>query len=280
MTDTKTFFVSYDDSELVRSFSRKEKQFVFGIVNAINKTAKRLQKAEFARVREEFHIRKPRFFFGTDARPGGVAARISPFAHVPNKRFTNGLLYAEVAVYPQDAAVQRRTLLPLFEAGGTRSPFVEGARASAAPITGRAARPTDDSSVPKEFTFTGLGFRGYRRGKLLKKKRRNHGQAPVTLFGEFGALMRSQLTLGGVQWKGKQRTFILQHSRLFPDGGVFQRFGPKPEDVRAIYKFLRPFPLKPRLRWLATAEALAPAWLHEAIEAESIDIITHNASKS
>jgi hypothetical protein len=56
-------------------------------------------------------------------------------------------------------------------------------------------------------------------------------------------------------WQGNQRTFILPHTRRAPLGGVFQRVGPKRDDVRMIYAFKQGVPLKAILAFVATTES-------------------------
>jgi hypothetical protein len=250
----------YDDVQLVRRFTRTEKQMVYGVVNALNATAKRVQLAEFENVRKRFQIRKPEFFFGTADRPGGVAARISPFASVKD-----GRLYAEVSVSAGSQAAQRRTLLGEFEQGGQRRPFTPGAAHVAVPIVGRPARPSISRPVPPAFTFAGLHFLPFRGGKRVRRKR-------------IGGKL---VDVGGtqpVQFRGRERTFIAKTPRE-PEGGVFQRFGPGRGDIREIYAFRRPFRLDTRLHWIETARATADAWLHEEMERQAVDIIKHNAGK-
>lgn len=276
-----TFALTWDDSQLVKRFSRTEKQMVFGVVNALNQAAKTVQQAEFAHLRSDprFTIRKPQFFFGTEARPGGVAARITAFASVPRDRVPAGRLFAELSLAASSQSSQRRTLLPLFEQGGTRAPFTQGAKSVAVPITGGPARPTFASPVPQPFTFAGLAFRAYRRGEKLKVRRRSRN-APLTIFGEFGRLSREKLALRGLQWKGKQRTFILFHSIKAPFGGVFQRIGPGRDQIRLVYEFVHPFQLPADLGWLQTAREIAPGALHDAIEDQLVDIVVHNAGRA
>lgn len=272
--------MTFDDAALLKRFAATEKQLAFGVVNAINDAIKDLQQAEFARVRSEFTIRKPAFFFGSGGRIGGTAARITKFATVRDRRSGQSRAYAELAVQASSVSAQSRTLLQLFEAGGIRRPMTRSARAVAVPLTGRPARPTFASSVPQAFTFAGLGFRGFRRGKKLTKHRRGHTNVPETIFGEFGRVSRSQLTLGDVQWKGKNRTFILLHTMKSPEGGVFQRIGRERGSIIELYKFERPFALKARLGWIALAESLGPRLLHEHVQRQAADIIAHNAGRA
>lgn len=265
--------LSYDDTALFRRFKDYERKMAYGVVNAINNAAKRVQQAQFERVREEFQIRKPAYFFGTPARPGGVAARISPFASV-----AKGRAYADISVSAGSLAAQRRTLLPLFEQGGERKPMTPGAKRIAVPLLGRPARPSIARTVPPQFTFAQLRFAAFHRGKRLRRRRRGGKTVDVGILGEYGRVGLPES--GPIQWKGKQRTFILTSSRGAPDGGVFQRFGPKRGDVRMLYKFVKPFRLESRLRWIQNAQAIAPVWLREEVQRSLIDTIQHEARKA
>lgn len=273
-----TFGLTWDDSQLIIGCTRSARQLVIGTVNALNNAAKRLQQAEFAQVRSEFTIRKDGYFFGTTDRPGGVAARITAFASRPREKVPAGRLYSEVSVGHGSQASQRRTLLGLFERGGLRTPMTPGAKHIAAPITGSPARPTFGAGVPQPYTIAGLGFRAFRRGKLVKRRRKNR-TVPETLFGEFGRLERSQLQQRDLQWKGKNRTFILLHTRAQSDGGIFQRIGPGRGDIIELYRFLKPFALRPDLHWLDLARTVGPGLLHEEIVAAADDAFAHNRAK-
>jgi len=286
--------LDYDDSVLLRRFVRTEKQMVFGVVNAINRAAKRLRAAEYEQLQQGGHFifRKKDYFFGkfkgslsdpldtSQKGAGGVAARIDPFARVPSSKLPPGRLYAEISVSQGSLAGQRRLLFAGFETGEQRRPFTPGAADVAVPISGRPARPSRSGAVPPRFTFAGLKFKGFRRGRLLKRRRGGGKQFAEGVFGEFGKLQHARLQQRGVQWKGLERTFILLSSRGLPDGGVFQRFGPERGDIRVIWKFVRPFNLERNLHWLETANRLAPVYLHEEMENSTSDVIIHNAGKA
>jgi hypothetical protein len=261
-----TVGLAWDDAALLRRFSRTEKQFVFAVLGrdgALNTAAKLLQQVQFERVREKFTVRKPQFFFGSPTRPGGAAARITKFASVRD-RLGQSSLYAEVAVRASSEAANLRLLLGLFEEGGTRRPFTAGAKRVAVPLPG-GARPTPSSGIPSQLRFSALKFKPVVRGKRTTKRR----------IAEFTPAQRD-----GVQWKGQLRTFILKATHRSPEGGVFQRFGPKPGEIRELYAFEQPFKLDSRLHWIDTARSAAPAILHEAVQRALVDVITHNASKA
>lgn len=224
-----------DVAPLILRLRNGERRLAYAAVNAINATAKRVQLAEIENVREHFTIRKPTFFFGTPARPGGVAARIRPFASVKQ-----GRAYAEIAVQAPASrgAVARQTLLPMFEAGGKRPTFTPGAKQVAVPLVGGPARPQQAESVPRAFTFSALHFERSSSGK---------------------------------QFRGRQRTFIV--NRAGGGGAVLQRTGPGAEDVRTVYTFQPPPTLDRRLRWMATAQRVADVWFREEMEREAVKAV-------
>ncbi len=279
MTDLR-IDLQWDDVQLIKRAEATEKQMVFGVVNGLRNAALRLQQSQFGLVRGEFMIRKPEFFFGTTARPGGAAARITAFPSVPRAKVPKGRLYAEISMSPSSQASQRRTLLPLFQTGGKRTPMTPGAKHVAVPLLGRPARPSVARGVPPQFTFAGLKFAAYSGGKRLKRKRQSGKEVDVGLVGEFGRVALPEL--GGrsrVQWKGQQRTFILTKTQKAPLGGVFQRIGPERGDIRMVYKFVDPFDLERRLHWLENAQRMGPTFLHDEIEKQAVDIVVHNAGK-
>ena len=231
------------------------RRLAFAVVNAINRTAKLVQAAEIEHVRDVFTVRKTAFLLGTPSRPGGAAARIRPFASVKDTR-----PYAEVSVGASSDSAKRTLLLSQFEAGGIRRPFTPGAKAVATPITGRPARPTIGSSVPKDYTFSGLKLKAYRGGRRLSRKAR---AAAIAAPGAQGA----------VQWKGENRTFILPKAKGSPLGGVFQRTGPKPGDIREIYEFRKGDPIDKRLRFVATARRIADVWFPRFLEQEVAQVL-------
>ena len=76
-----------------------------------------------------------------------------------------------------------------------------------------------------------------------------------------------------MQWKGLERTFILGPTARAPHGGVFQRIGPGPEDIREIYSFKPNVRLDARLGFIPTARATAEVWFKEYMEREVVNAI-------
>jgi hypothetical protein len=269
-----------DNAQLLLRMRNGEKKLLYAVAGAINATAKRIQQAEFENVRARFAIRSEqskRLFFGSDVRPGGVAARLGPPPEIKA-----GRMYREVYTGTEAVGARRRVLLPEFEAGGEKQPTV-GARTFAIPLTGRPARPSFRGVVPPAFTFAGLALTAYRGKAQIKVARRGKGgkarQVKVGLFGEYGR-MALPAEGGGVQWKGKQRTFMLTSTAREPEGGVFQRIGRGREDIREIYAFRRTAPLDARLHFVATARATADVWYREEMEKQVIDALAHEARRA
>ena len=263
--------VAFDAAPLFARLRNSEKRLTYGVVNAINAVALRVQQAEFQHVREKFIIRNPRFFFGSGTRVGGVAARIIKFASVGK-----GVLYAEVATGAEAVGGRRNVLLPQFETGGQKTP-TPPSKSIAIPLLGRPARPAINRPVPPAFTFGGLHLVAYKGGKRVRRRRRGR-TTDVGVFGEFGRLVPPEAS-GKIQWKGQQRTFLLPTSANAPLGGVFQRIGPGRGDIREIYKFQATVPIDQRLGFVATAQETAARWFREEIEREAIKALAHDQGR-
>lgn len=246
------------------------KRMAFAVANAVNATAKHVQSKQHQNVRDKFTIRNERFMFGTAARPGGAAGRISMFASAGLKRFQ-----AIVEVRAGSQASERRLLLPQFETGGKKLPR-SGAQSVAVPLTGSPARPSKASPVAKDYTFAGMRLQAFQGGvKLTKKSGRRGKVSGVGLTGEFG---RISLPDGNTatQWKGRNRTFLLQKSSKLPHGGVLQRTGKKRGDIRAIYVFRTDVPLDNRLDFKALQQREAPPFLQKALKREVDSTLAYN----
>lgn len=251
--------VDIEPAQLLRRFDRYEKRLAYSVVNAIRKTLLHAQRELQPHVRGKFVIRKPKLFFGTPERPGGLAGKIEVFPSVRQSR-----PYGEIAVGTKlSTSKGGPVLFPLFESGGERKPVTPGATHVAAPLLGRPARPSIAAGVPPAFTIAGLKFRAFRGGKLQKRSNKTND----TVFGEFGRLRLDRTTERAVQWKGLQRTYIVSGA------GIFQRIGPDREDTRMIYKFLKPFALDDRLDFVATVTRVANTWFREYLEREIIDTL-------
>ena len=250
--------VQIDTTEMLLRLRNGEKRLAYAAVNAINKTAERIQQAEFAREAKAFIIRKREFFFGSAGRPGGVGAKL--------KKASVGKARPFAEVFIGETSKGAELLLPTFEAGGTRRPM-RGSKHIAVPVLGSPARPSIAGPIPPAFSFPGLKLRKFVRGRKVRRRRRGR-TVDETVFQEFGRLNRSALSApqAGVQWKGEQRTYMI------PGVGVFQRFGRG--QTRPLYFFADPFPIDARLEFVRTAVEVANAWFKEELQRETIEAIT------
>jgi hypothetical protein len=267
--------VAIDNTQLLLRMRNGEKRLAYATVNAVNNTAKRIQQAEFASMRDRFIIRNPRFFFGTPERPGGVAARIKPFASVKQQRPFSEVFVAQAA----DQKSQRRLLLSIFERGGTKEPR-QGAQSVAIPLTGRA-RPSKAEPVSREYTFAGMGLKAFHAGTRLTQERRKGNKTRkvgIGLFDEFGRV--GLPTEGAIQWKGRNRTFLLTSTEAAPLGNVFRRTGPKRSDIEMLWRFSKSVPIDSRLEFVPVAEATAKVWFKEEMEREVMKAIEFNRGRT
>lgn len=143
--------VSVDAARPLALLRNGSKRMAFAVVNALNHTAKEIQKGELARVRSEFTVRKHKFIAREAAVIRGAGGG-SGFANVKQGRFE-----VRIAV-----GQKPRLLLSDFEAGGTKRPFK--GRKVAVPLTGGPARPSFGQAVPEAFMFRGLKLRRVRGG--------------------------------------------------------------------------------------------------------------------
>jgi len=225
--------ISIDAAKPLALLRNGGKRMAFAVVNAVNNTAKEIQRGERSRVQSQFMLRK-RDFVLREAAVIRAAAGGSGFASVSQRRFE-----ARISV-----GQKTRLLLSGFEAGDVRRP-AKGKNVGV-PVTGGPARPTFASSVSKPFTFAGLALRRVTPRGQQKRKRRTQ----VTLDASF--------TRGGkVQWKGAHRTFLLTQTKQAPKGGVFQRVGPGRDDIRMVYSFKPAMRLDRRLRFIMTGVEIA-----------------------
>jgi len=141
----------FDSTQLLLRMRNGRKRLAYAAVNAINKTAKLVQKTARERVEEEFTVRKPEFI-------RRQAAIIKPFASVKDAR-----PFATISV-----GQKPRLLLSLFERGAERKPATPGARYVAEPVVGGPARPSFESTVPVELRMKRLRFERTKSGKARK----------------------------------------------------------------------------------------------------------------
>lgn len=229
--------VSIDTSRLKARTVREAKNLAYSTVQAINDVAKDVQTMVRADIKKKFKLRKGDWLLRQ--------VKIKTFANV-----RQGRLYAELEITPRD-----RLLLSIFEVGGKREPFK--GKNVAVPITGEAARESISQSVDPAYTFKALKFR---RMNLTKA-----GQQAKATQKRVG--VRGRLTNDYYIWGGQNRTFILPKTAQAQHGGVFQRIGPKRDDIRLIYSFKPAMTLPKVLDFVETARERYAARFRELFEA-------------
>ncbi len=133
-----------------------------------------------------------------------------------------GDLFAEIYIDQKP-----RLLLATMELGGLREPVT--GKAVAVPVAEEAREGgTIGGAVKPELTFKGLRFHS----------------VDVT----------PDTRPDAQQFKGEHRTFILKSTAAHPMGGVFERIGPGPDDIRMIYSFKQAFQLKQLMHVVETAK--------------------------
>lgn len=268
--------IDVDQKQLLLRMRKGEKRLAYAVVNAVNATSKRVQQAEFQHMRLRFQIRKDRFFFGSSGRPGGVAARIKPFASVKQGRPFSEVFIAQAP----SSGSQRRLLLPFFEEGGEKKPS-KGADRVAIPISGRA-RPQWTGPVAKEYTFAGMKLEAHRQGKrVTKETKKGEGfrRVGIGLIKPGGKVVLPKMGRR-TQWKGRHRTFMLDRTQKLPQGGIFQRTGPKPDDIRLLWKFQRRVRVDSRLEFVRVGAETAQRWFREEMEKQILDALAHDRGRS
>ena len=265
--------LTWDQSQLDQFAALSPKRLAYATVNAIQATAKRVQQAEFSRAKSAFMIRKQQFFFGTDARVGGVAARITTFPNVAKERY-----YADIegGALP-GGQVGQRLLYGGFEDGQTREPFTPGAKSVAVPLLGRPARPDISRGIVPAYTFAGMKLQAFYKGTKLTRQTRSRKNLGVGILGEYG---RVAIPRGadGIQWRGNNGTFIA-FTKKHPLGAVYYRSGSGPDAIRMIWLFEPPFHLDDRLHFVATAQAAAGQFFAEECDRQLKAVLEHEAAK-
>ena len=157
----------FDISNLKARTLREAKNLAISTSQALNSVAKDVQQDERIHLDRTYTLRKAGFMY-----------RIIKIAKFSNAK--QGVPFVEITIDKK-----QRVLLGIFEEGGERQPFK--GKDVAVPITGGEARPTEQSTIPDEFTFKKMSFK-----KHVTKE-------------------------GKTQWKGENGTFLI------PDVGVFKR---------------------------------------------------------
>lgn len=213
--------VSFDLSLLDKTAKRYEQNLAYSAAQAINAAALEAQKRIREQMAAAFHLRKADFMMRS--------VKIFAFASVGRNR-----VYAELGIDNKP-----RLLLSMFETGGQKAPWK--GKNVAVPVTGQVARSSIAAPVNPSYTFQALHFqRGpiQHRGALHHAKGRHKGK----LGGEYDV------------WQGANRTFILTATARAPFGGVFQRVGPRRDDIRLLYSFRANVTLRKALSVIETTQ--------------------------
>lgn len=240
--------VRIDADKLIAKTLKAQKNLAYSTAQALNDTAKDIQAQVQGRVKALFRIRKggsSEFSEKTGDQPSRsersfIVRQIRVFSFASVKK---GLIYAEIGI-----ANKPRLLLSKFETGGTRTPFV--GKNVAVPTSEVARGGSINNPVEDDLTFRKLAFK-----KIPNRSGRDTLDAGFKSglgLKEYKNLAKS---LGSDQYqiKGRQRTFILKKTDAHPLGGVYQRTGPRREDIRMVYSFRRAFRIQKVLSMIETA---------------------------
>ena len=134
--------VKIDTRALKARTLREAKRLAFSTAQALNETAKEVQREERANLDRKFTIRRKAFM-----------KRLVKIFKFANAR--QGRPFVEIGIDP----TRKGVLLPIFEEGGTK-PGLRGSDVAIVPITGGPARPTFRRRVPPRFRISQLAFGG------------------------------------------------------------------------------------------------------------------------
>lgn len=211
-----------DSRELVKLAWMKNagKRMNYALAYAINDTLREVQKEERARVADKFTLRKPEFVLRE--------AAILRFAKPADPNMQGKVFVGQ----------KQRFILGAFERGGSRraalmeSGITPRGRRAAVPMKGNPARQTFASEVPSSLRFASL------RLKPVAPNRRKRRKGDVRTRVVTGGGTVDETQGSNTRIKGQQRTFVLKRTKKQPEGGVYQRFGPRRDDIRLLYAFV------------------------------------------
>lgn len=194
-------------------------QLPFVEMRAVNATAFDVRDAQRAHIQSAFTVRRPWVAKAPQIPRGGKATKQKPEARV------------ELA--------DNRGFLAKFERGGTLMASDSIAHPFAIPTD--QLRPVKTAVVPRRF---------------LPKNLRLQPRKDV-----LGTLRARQVRTkrGVIQWKGKRRTFILDpRFHNTETWGVFQRTGPKRNQIRLLWAYRQKITIPPLLHFVDTAQRVVP----------------------
>jgi len=230
--------VKFDLSGLDKSVPRYQKNLAYSSAQALRAVGLEAQKRIREHMRIVFHVRKSDFM--------DRSIKIFAFPSVGANR-----PFVEIGIDKKT-----RFLLSLFESGSSRTAF--RGKNVAIPRTG-FARPSATSSVRADLTFQALNFQ---RGPIKKTGAAINAWASQAAARKRG--IKGKLANEYFVWQGNARTFILPKTKRAALGGVFQRVGPKREDIRMIYSFKQAVQLRAVLEFIKTAEGAYDAVFRDA----------------
>lgn len=240
--------IAIDTSLLTKNTDLTLRQLAYAGVNAVNNTVRLVQKQMQSSVKSKFTIRQGDFVLRQ-------AAIIKPFASVGQAR-----PFAVISVGQRD-----RLLLPQFETGGQRQPFV--GKNVAVPITGNPARPGFSSPVEAGLRMTALGLKPNLSNSQRQQRRSIIGGSRK----ETAQLRRNFTRSVAAQnvWEGNQRTYMI------PGLGVFQRQGPGKRDTVLLYKFKSGVQLRPTLGFHTLTTEVGQSLLRDNLSIEIAKAMQH-----
>lgn len=141
--------VNVDRASLLSRFENGHKRLAFGVVNALNRTAKLVQSAEVEETFGDLTVRQPAFIRRRAAKIAFASVR-------------QGRAFADIFI--DSSRLQGSPLLlPGLQEGGQRSPVV--GKSAAVPVIGGPARPSFASPVPRALTFKQLRLKPMKGSK-------------------------------------------------------------------------------------------------------------------
>jgi len=216
---------------LLQKAEKAEKKLAYASVNALNETAKKLQKQVQDKAKSDLNIRTPFSLRQT--------AVIKPFASVKQNR-----PYAEISIGRKERLLLTELETPASE---KREPFTVGAKRVAVPMIDGMPRARFPQKLPKEMYF-----------KALKLKRWPRGTAKGARPPNFNELRAG----GQVIWRGRLRTYMI------PSIGVFQRTSST--QSKPIYLFDDDVPIPKRLQFMDIMDRYGSEELTEQMERQII----------
>jgi hypothetical protein len=239
---------------LQERFGLSQKQLAYSVANAVNRTAKDLQKQEQENARAKLHLR------------GGSGEQLILRSVAKIYQFASPTKGIATAIIGIDTPKPRMVLAAL-ELGGTKQPFLGGR--VAVPITGSPARPSMDAPVNPALMIANLHLTPHLSASEKAHRRSIKGGSAKETRSLRADYTRSRG--GSAPWQGKQRTYMI------PAIGIFQRTGKG--STTLIYKFVPRPQLRPRLGFRTLAIGQGDPLLARYLDDEIRKSVIFNARK-